>query len=456
MVKMLQAIDRTARAWWKSIRTVRLRPHRSTLVLLLPVLTVLVLANWPGWKVAQIEQLHHFAGQPFLDSHYEHGWPLTYLRRSTWVSAPKTGDFSNSPWKLKEGVLAFHVIPLLGDLVVGIAVLIVAGVAVEVRRRWQNSFFQYRLFELLILVTVAAVGLSFYAVRRKEYREERETYEWLHREDSAGSSVWNDSDWLVEGPDWLLSVIGEDLYRELFVRVRAVETGGSDLKEAVKLRHLLWLRLTDSSTEQLAPLVQMPKLEGIEFMSFGEDQEVELPPLPRLRVATVDDPHGSFDSLPNWRIKGLSALKSLECLHLRDDQFDDESMVQLEGMKHLHWLWIDSNKDQFDDRSRITSAGIRHLRGATELDWLILAGTHVDDAAMPIIGRMKSLACLDLSDTRISDAGLEPIRALENLHDLYIENTTISAGAVRRLKESLPKCRIMWSLRSPKSEAMER
>ena len=92
-------------------------------------------------------------------------------------------------------------------------------------------------------MTLVAIGLSFYAVRRKEYTEECKIYAWLHRDDDRADWTADGSDWKLEGPDWLLPIIGEERYYELFARLCAVEARGDELKEVVKLRRLLLLRL---------------------------------------------------------------------------------------------------------------------------------------------------------------------------------------------------------------------
>ena len=249
-----------ASSWWKSLRAVSLRLHRSTLVLLVPVLAVLVLANVPGWTVACLQPNGDGDG-PFyakVDTRYEHGWPLTYLRRRTLEFLDGRVDFS--PWDLAHGIIDFRGLALAGNVVAGIGILILAGVLIEARRRRLQSCFQFRLGELLIFVTLVAIGLSFYAVRRKDYTEQCKIYVWLHRYSThvspeallhwspeeldalvpQGAAEWTpgDPDWQSEGPYWLLPILGEDRYRELFRRPCATFADEDDLKEAVKLRRL--------------------------------------------------------------------------------------------------------------------------------------------------------------------------------------------------------------------------
>ncbi len=435
---------------WKSLRTVCLRPHLSTLVLLIPVLAILVLANVPGWRVVYVNPIGPYMFSPAIEANYEHGWPLTYLRRRTWNDQAAFIAYY-SPWDLSHGIIDFRRLALAGNIATGINVFILSGVLVEARRRRRHSCFQFHLSELLTFVTLVAIGLSFYAVRRRVYTDECKIYAWLHRNDGSMAfgpeADWrpNCSDWQLEGPDWLLPVLGENRYYELFARLCAVEAGGDDLKEVVKLRRLLLLRLGPSSRENTALLTQIPTLEAIELMFWGDlDEDVELPQLPNLRALNMESISGSVSDFPHWRIKGLSGLKSLESLNIEDDQFNDTSMADLDGMTHLHWLGIADTK--------ISSAGLCHLQKAVQFDWLILARTQIDDAALPIIGQMTMLAYLDLSETHITDVGLESLESLKDLHNLHLNKTAVTAVGVRRLQHALPNCEIEWSPRYEESE----
>jgi hypothetical protein len=457
-----------AGSWWKSYRAVSLRPHVSTLVFLFPVLAVLLLANVPGWRVAYLD-LASDSFHPEFDTHYEHGWPLTCLRRETCqvqtVVQPLVVQ-QLSPWDLPHGVIEFHGLALAGNLAAGIGILALAGVLIEARRRRRPSCFQFDLRELLALVTLVAVGLSFYAVRRKEYMEERKLYEWLQRDEK---NLWGNNDdrgdWQPEGPDWLLPLLGEERYDELFTRLRAVYARGDDLQEVVKLRRLLLLRILPPSRGRTAILPPMPALEAIELEWSDDRQSVELPPLPRLRALNGRQYTGRIPVPPTyWRIDGLAGLRSLESLDVQDDQFDDASMADLEGMTHLHAL---------DLCGKVTSAGLRHLQKSAEISVLDVSYTQIDDDAMPIIGRMETLSYLDLSRTKITDAGLESLKSLKKLEylelygtkvtdagleslkslkglrELRLDGTSVTEGGERSLNEALPNCRILWSPPEP-------
>ena len=425
---------------WAPCRTISFRPHLSTLVLLFPVLVLVLLANLPGWRVAFMNPVRALQTGG-IDANYEHGWPLTYLFRRTWRSRWSTQPSATfSPWDLAHGIIEFRVIALLADILAGVGILLLVGVLVEVRRRRLQSCLQFHLRELLTLLTLVAVALSFYAVRRREYATECRVYESLRQYNPQGRAGPAPEDaWELEGPDWLLPILGEDRYRELFGRLRVVGAGGDGLKEVVKLRGLLMLRLSPFPKNDAVLLTKVPKLEAIELADIEPPSEtIELPSLPRLRALYPEiPPPVNPVMVTDWKIRGLAGLKSLESLYVKDEDFDDSAMVDLNGLNHLRWLILGGTK--------ITARGLQHVRGATNLDWLVIARTEVDDSALPIIAQMKRLSLLDLSETRITDAGVESLTALKNLRNLSLNDTAVTAEGVERLRRALPDCTIDWS-----------
>ena len=444
IVKLLRTFATCAGPWWKSFRTVSLRPHLSTLVLLVPVLTVLVLANVPGWRMVYLDPLYRGRFELVVDASYEHGWPVTYLRRKcsadpavpeNWLPA------TYSSWDLPHDVIAFRGLCLAGDVVAGIGVLLVAGVLIEARRRGRHSCFQFHLSELMAFATFVAIGLSLYGVRRNVYIEERKIYTQLHPSWTPEVHfLVGPEDWRLEGPDWLLPILGEDRYRELFARLVSIDAGGDDLKEIAKLRRLLLVRLLPSSKEDTALLARIPTLEAIELGdAVGPNPStIELPSLPRLRALYPCKPASlNPDLLTDSRIRGLAGLKSLESLYVMDGEFDDKSMVDLDGLIHLHWLFLNGTK--------ITGAGLRSLQKATDLEYLLVGKTPIDDDALPIIAQRKRLSVLDLSNTHITDAGIESLKSLKDLRELDLNRTSVSAEGMHSLQQALPNCTIDWS-----------
>jgi hypothetical protein len=207
-----------------------------------------------------------------------------------------------------------------------------------------------------------------------------------------------------------------------------VDVSADDLKEVVKLRRLLRLRVWPSSGGNPAFLAQIPTLEVIELMLTDHRQSIEFASLPRLRKLSVQGLRGIGPRQPtNWRTIGLAHQRSLETVDMYDDQLGDAEMSEFDGLTRLHRLslWLNEN---------ITSAGLHHLENTTELRCLEISQTQIDDAAMPVIGQMKMLSSLGLSKTRITDAGLESLKSLKSLHELDLDGTSVTDTGLESLK----------------------
>jgi hypothetical protein len=432
-----RAIAELAGKWWKSFRAVSLRPHLSTLVLLVPVVAVLVLLNWPGWRIADI---------PSLSGHrYEHGWPFTYLWRHSYTftfNGRLSGRY-HTAWELSDGMLDYSRWRLIGDVVIGIALVITAGALIEIRRRRRNSIFQFYLSELLVMITIVAIGLSFFAVRRQHCRTDCAVFASICKDEDA-TPDWSldGSNWCLEGPDWLLPLLGEERYRELFSRLYAVDVSGNTSDRISQVHGLLLLRVSPKAGTKCVKVPSIETLKKIVFCAVGRDYDVELPTLPNLRELAWEQSNKGDAS--QRRVHGLAGLTALEGLSVSDKSFDDQAMAELEGMSHLRWLDLGGTK--------ITSTGIGKLHAASELERLELERMHIDDSAMPTISRMRMLGHLDLSGTGVTDTGLASLSTLKELRRLDLFGTCVTSEGVRRLQASLPNCHIEWSPRTPEDK----
>ncbi len=347
----LRVIGRVAGKWWKSARAVSIRPHISTLVLLVPVLALLVLANWPGWAVHQVNWQW-----PSVEERYEHGWPVVFLQRARFNLFPSGGALVKySPWRLvDDAVTEFSELALIGDIAAGVGIVALAVVLIRALRRKRQSWLQFHLGELLAFVTLCAIALSFFTVRRKEYVEEEKVRGRL-------LPVWDvKAVGALEGPDWLLPLFGEQLYRELFVRVFEAQCNGDDVREVVSLRHLHVLTVQRPNQDQIGLLTKLPELEAIHLIGpwSPDDRAVEIPLLPRLRALTFDEPRRLSDGY----IQRAAALGGPQ-------------------------------------------SKVYRLR---------LPPTRVDNVTLRSVGRIKTLVSLGFSDSHITDADVD---SLMDLHE---------------------------------------
>jgi Leucine-rich repeat (LRR) protein len=114
----------------------------------------------------------------------------------------------------------------------------------------------------------------------------------------------------------------------------------------------------------------------------------------------------------------IGKLTALRLLHLHETQVTDAGMSYLKPLMQLRELSL--------GRTRISDEGIKQIAGLPRLNRLFLNGTAITDAAVPYLERFSQLATLSIEETRISEDG------------------------VRRIREKLPKCVIMATIKQSK------
>jgi hypothetical protein len=128
--------------------------------------------------------------------------------------------------------------------------------------------------------------------------------------------------------------------------------------------------------------------------------------LPNLDTLSLNDKQFVPEDLA-----ALRAATGLEKLFLQDTATNDESLQYLKSLERLEMLNL--------ARTRVTDRGLEHLTHLPRLKYLCLLDLPITDEGVSHLSRMRALEELELYDTEISDEGL------------------------RRLREALPKCRIL-------------
>ena len=129
----------------------------------------------------------------------------------------------------------------------------------------------------------------------------------------------------------------------------------------------------------------------------------------------------------------LTAVKSLERLDLSFTYVTDAGIQKLQQLPNLHELNLDTAE-------ALTDAAASYLRGAKQLQKLVLRGVDITDVGMPYLAALTNLKSLDLSYTMIGDVGLESLPALGRLEVLDLGGTRITGINLNFLK-LLPKLR---------------
>ena len=271
---------------------------------------------------------------------------------------------------------------------------------------------------------------------------------------------------LRDDPDRkILELIGAQA-RKLNVRLLSLaETQVSDLGPLAQLRALKALDLSETRVSDLGPLAQLRMLERLDLW---ETQVSDLGPLAQLRALKALD-------LSETRVSDLGPLANLTALKSLDldrTQVSDlKPLNQLTRLERLD-LWETQVSDlgplanltalKSLDLDRTQVSDLRPLNQLTRLERLDLSQTQVSDLGplanltaletlslwrtrvsdLGPLANLTALKSLDLDQTQVSDLG--PLTQLTVLKTLDLQNTQVSERMVSELRDSLPKCNILF------------
>jgi Leucine-rich repeat (LRR) protein len=88
--------------------------------------------------------------------------------------------------------------------------------------------------------------------------------------------------------------------------------------------------------------------------------------------------------------------------------------------------------------TQIDDEGLTHLRSLRSLDDLNLTGTRITDSGLIHLRSLTKLQSLGLTRTHITDAGLEHLKGLTDLESLSVDATFVGPGGVADLCRALP------------------
>jgi hypothetical protein len=298
----------------------------------------------------------------------------------------------------------------------------------KLKPRW----FQISLRTLLLLVTLAAATFGWLGLKLRHAREEQRAAKVIHQ--LGGYVTYDfqirtgryqpgsiDTNAAPPGPQWLCTLLGDDLLFAHVVRVNLniVTSGRSpnqfaspairDVKEGAfgalrSFKHLKFLNANDTAIND-ADLTQVGQL-------------VELQEL-----------HLRNSKVTSLGLRELVRLSQLRRLTLSNTLADDKGLSCLGRFAKLEVLLLDSTP--------ITDAGLANLSQLEYLQILSLNDTHVGDLGLTHLQDLHQLEWLYLKHTDVSDAGLSSLDHLTNLHHLFIHGTRVTPAGCRKLQTSI-------------------
>ena len=243
------------------------------------------------------------------------------------------------------------------------------------RLRW----FQYSLRTLLLVMLLASIGMSWFAVEIQKAKRRKEAVEAIKR---LGGGVTYDYevDALLRpiprakppGPTWLQDLLGVDF----LAAVADVGLHGPEV--------------TDAALEHLEKLT-------------------------RLNGLSLTDTHVTEDGLEHLR-----RLTRLQRLGIYGTRVTDAGLEHLKGLTQLQELSLND--------TQITDAGLEHLSRLTQLEELSIASPDVTDTGLAHLEGLHRLTLLQLRCPRITDVGLAHLKALSELKRLELHCAITDAG----------------------------
>lgn len=114
------------------------------------------------------------------------------------------------------------------------------------------------------------------------------------------------------------------------------------------------------------------------------------------------------------------------------------SIVGRDWFDTVHGVGLYSANGGSDDQIAAT------LRGLPDTRSLQLDGSKAGNVTMPRISQMTYLRNLMMCQTVVDDSGLTHLYRLTNLQNLDLRGTKVSPEGVKKLREALPKCNVLY------------
>jgi len=444
------------------------RWRTSSRVVTVLTLLALIFCNVPGQSVTRMK---YVIGHPFyVESQFEHGWPLTYLIRANEggegrhsfvysLSPPPAENTLRDCFALWTDCAGFRPWMLVANGCMVLLASIASGVAFEAWRRQRRHLWHIHLRDCFMVTLALALAVAWYAhARRRHFVEET-----VFVDSSLGVSHYQ-----LGGITWLRMCLDDETFRYFdrpFAVVIHERDGWSHLDKLTSVHHVD--AQVSGTTEDVAHLAELPRLEALSldgaFDARTDSVITELPPLVRLR--------GLFLTQPTHRYRRLDRLTSLESLRVTEDCIDEQVLREIGTLPNLREVALNgltasadlsflasrpqlSALDLYNSEvsvaalrsiggcfrlknlsfymCRLDASGVRHLSRLAGLDKLNLEYTNVTDGDLAALVTLKQLREFDLTRTKVG-GDLNYMSALEHLESLRLYDTEVNGSDMKSL-----------------------
>jgi hypothetical protein len=332
---------------------------------------------------------------------FSHGWPCEYLFRnqgacsSKWIDvpwiAPRAWNFFSDSQSRE-----FSSLHAILDVAVCLAIMAAVAIGFEWRRRRRTRLFQFTLRELLLLMLLTAIALSWWRMHHDQRVREQAIVSQFQKD--PYSVNWSDEKY--RGPTILARVFGKNSLSDFWSYTNYYCSLYDDRQEIEK---------------HFSSLKEFPAIETIE--------------------CGADRPEESF--MTDELLGRLASLENIRRLELQCAKITDAGMETISHFRKLRQLNV--------YQTAVTSAGVQYLKATPLLEDINLSKTQIDDAAAETLARLDNLMFLRVSDTKLADKSIPFLGRLSHLLILDISGTQISYEGYQKLKAMLPDCRIEWA-----------
>jgi hypothetical protein len=143
-------------------------------------------------------------------------------------------------------------------------------------------------------------------------------------------------------------------------------------------------------------------------------------------------------------LEPIRAMTQLKFLDLVGSPIDDAGLKPVTGFTKLELLWLGS--------TRVSDAGLVHLDGLPNLMFLDLDRTSVSDSGLGLLCNLPRLNRLNLYATKVTDAGLADKLGGTTCRDLVVSGPDVTPAKLDLLRAKFPGMKIMGAdLKLPKA-----